>query len=124
MEVTEHQLRLIANCIEDCHRFMAGEYELFHMTSLLEKRRELREGLKDLKPLITPAIPDCRDAYNWSGANCPNEDQRRFIAETYCIYREIIHMLTILNHPDSTSVYNSSTLTCDEGGPLPVIKKL
>ena len=121
IEVTEHQLRLISECVEDCHRFMAGQYELQNMTSRLDKYCELRDELEKLKPLITPEDPDPRSNYGWSGALCPNEHQRKFIAETYCIYREILHFLTLETH-NTESVYNTPTLTCPESGPLPIIK--
>lgn len=121
IEVTEHQLHLISQCVEDCHRFMAGDYELNHMTSRLDRGRELLNELRNLKPLITPSLPDPRSCYDWSGATCPNKHQRKFIAETYCIYREILHFLTLETH-NHESVYASSTLTCSESGPLPIIK--
>lgn len=54
IEVTEHQLRLMAQCIEDCHRF-----------------------------------------YGWNGGSCPNDNQRKLLAETYYLYREIYHQLNI-----------------------------
>lgn len=123
IEVTEHQLHLISECVEDCHRFMTGQYELSHMTSRLDRGRELRNELRNLKPLITPDTPDPRSSYNWSGSYCPNEHQRKFIAETYCIYREILHFLALESH-NYESVYASPTLTCTEGGSLPIIKQV
>ena len=36
IELTEHQLRLIANCVEDCHRFIAGQMELNNSTACLK----------------------------------------------------------------------------------------
>lgn len=71
IEVTEHQLRLMAQCIEDCHRFIGGQMEL------------------------------------------------RFLAETYYLYREIYHRLTLeaSKHKDMCwNVYLGETLTCDESG--------
>lgn len=118
--VTEDQLRLIAECVEDCHRFMAGRYGLDNMTSRLEQGMELQCRLKELKPLITPELPDPRSIYGWNGGNCHNERQRKFIAQTYAIYREIYHRLTIENK--IIDPYFTSTLTCEEGGQLPEIE--
>lgn len=121
IEVTESQLRLIANCVEDIHRFLGGQTELFNTCVCLEHYIELREKLNDLKPLVTPALP-LRSYYGWNGGACPNRAQRICMAKTYAIYREIYHQLNIINNIDN--VYTSPTLTCDEGGELPKIKKL
>lgn len=121
IEVTKSQLRLIANCVEDCHRFMAGQTELQKTTAALKNNKEVQAALHKLKPLITPALTHGED-YPWSGGNCPNEAQRKFIAQTYCVYREIVHILTVDDGIDNT--YSSPTLTCEEGGGLPIIKKV
>lgn len=31
--LTEKQLRLVSRCVEDCHRFAAGQTELWNTTS-------------------------------------------------------------------------------------------
>ena len=118
IELTEHQLRLIANCVEDCHRFIAGQMELSNSTASLKHPRDLWEKLNKLKPLVTPLLG--RGAsYGWSGGSCPNEDQRKFLAETYYLYREIYHQLTLESAKQqdmSWNVYLGETLTCDESG--------
>lgn len=121
LTVTERQLNLIAECVEDCHRFMAGQYELHNMTSRLDAFHEIQDTLKDTKPLVTPHI-SIGASYGWNGGSCPNEYQRKFIAETYPIYREIYHFLTIERGLDNT--YSSETLTCEEGGKPIQIKAL
>ena len=118
IELTEHQLRLISNCVEDCHRFIGGQMELSNSTDCLEHHRELREELGKLQKLVTPLLG--RGAsYGWNGGSCPNEDQRKFLAETYYLYREIYHQLTLeaAKHKDMCwNVYLGETLTCDESG--------
>ena len=118
IELTEHQLRLIANCVEDCHRFIGGQMELSNSTSCLKHYRELSEELGKLQPLVTPRLG--RGAsYGWSGGSCPNENQRKFLAETYYLYREIYHQLTLedAKHQDmSWNVYSCETLTCNDSG--------
>ena len=118
IELTEHQLMLIAKCVEDCHRFIGGQMELSNSTSCLTHHLELSEELGKLQPLVTPRLG--RGAsYGWSGGSCPNEDQRKFLAETYYLYREIYHQLTLDEAKDKGmcwNVYLYETLTCKESG--------
>ena len=49
----------------------------------------------------------------------PDKNQRKFIAETYYLYREIYHQLTLeaAKHEDMWwNVYLGETLTCNESG--------
>lgn len=118
IELTEHQLRLIANCVEDCHRFIGGQTELSNSTACLKHYRELSEKLRTLQPFVTPLLG--RGAsYGWNGGSCPDKSQRKFLAETYYLYREIYHQLTLetAKHKDmSWNVYLGETLTCNESG--------
>ena len=118
IELTERQLNLIANCVEDCHRFIGGQMELSNSTVCLEHYSELSDELRKLQQLVTPRLG--RGAYyGWNGGSCPNEDQRKFIAETYYLYREIYHQLTLeaAKHKDmGWNVYLGETLTCNESG--------
>ena len=118
IELTEHQLRLIANCVEDCHRFIGGQMELSNSTACLTHHLELSEELGKLQQFVTPQLG--RGAsYGWNGGSCPNKYQRKFLAETYYLYREIYHQMTIedAKHKDmGWNVYLGETLTCDESG--------
>lgn len=126
LTVTESQLRLIADCVEDLSRFMAGQMELWNATSRLDNFVELKEQLNDLQSLVTPDLP--RNAsYGWNGGGCPNKHQEEFIAKTYAIYREIRHRLRVLNkdpNDENYNVYDSPTLICELGGELPKIEKV
>ena len=126
LTVTKSQLRLIADCVEDMSRFMAGQMEVWNATSRLDNFVELRERLNDLHSLVTPDLP--RNAsYGWNGGECPNKNQEEFIAKTYAIYREIRHRLRALTKdPDDENynVYDSPSLTCALGGELPKIEKV
>ena len=118
IEVTEHQLRLMAQCIEDCHRFIGGQMELSNSTSCLTHHLELSEELDKLQPLVTPML-EHNAAYGWDGGSCPDKHQRKFIAETYYLYREIYHQLTLeaAKYKDmGWNVYLGETLTCSESG--------
>ena len=118
IELTEHQLRLMAQCVEDCHRFIAGQTELNNSTACLEHYNALSEELGKLQPLVTPLL-ERNAAYGWSGGSCPDKNQRKFIAETYYLYREIYHQLILdmsKNKNMYCNVYLDETLTCDESG--------
>ena len=109
----------MAQCIEDCHRFIAGQTELINSTACLIKHyRELSEELVKLQPLVTPLLGR-GESYGWDGGYCPYDYQRKFIAETYYLYREIYHKMTVedAKHNDiGWNVYLGETLTCDESG--------
>ena len=118
IELNEHQLRLIANCVEDCHRFIGGQMELSNSTACLKHYRELGQELCKLQQFVAPLLG--RGAsYGWNGGSCPDKNQRKFIAETYYLYREIYHQLTLeaAKHKDMWwNVYLGETLTCNESG--------
>ena len=118
IELTEHQLLLMAQCIEDCHRFIGGQMELSNSTACLTHHLELSEELGKLQQFVTPQLG--RGAsYGWNGGSCPNKYQRKFLAETYYLYREIYHQMTIedAKHKDICwNVYLDDTLTCNESG--------
>ena len=121
IECTEEQLRLISQCVEDCHRFAAGQMEMANTTSMVKDMHELHDRLNELQPLMTPELGK-GSSYSWHGELCPNEYQRKFIAKTYGIYREILHFF----HKDAGdwNVYASPTLTCEESVPLIKIEEI
>ena len=118
IELTEHQLLLMAQCVEDCHRFIGGQMELSNSTACLTHHLDLSKELDKLQPLVTPNLG--RGAsYGWNGGSCPNYNQRRFLAETYYLYREIYHKITldVAKYVDMNwNVYLGDTLTCNESG--------
>ena len=118
IELTEHQLRLMAQCVEDCHRFIGGQMELSNSTACLTHHLDLSKELDKLQPFVTPELG--RGAsYGWNGGSCPNDHQRKFIAETYYLYREIYHQVTLDKAKDKDmdwNVYLGETLTCNESG--------
>lgn len=118
IELTEHQLMLMAQCVEDCHRFIAGQMELDNSTSILKSYCELKDKLRELQPLVTPLLEQ-NASYGWSGGGCPDDNQRRFIAETYYLYREIYHKITVERNKTKDlgfNVYLGETLRCGESG--------
>ena len=119
--VSESQLRMIANCVEDCCRFMAGQTELQNCTSILDLQCEVQDELKKIQLFVTPHI-GLGSYYKWSGDNCPNEHQRQFIAGSYYLYREIRHFDAVNRGVDN--VYRSPTLTCEDSGEPIVIEEI
>ncbi len=116
--LTEEQMLLISHCIEDIHRFLGGDTELSYTISALDNWKELRDNLKDLHPLVTPEL-DWSSNYDWAGNGCPNENQRKLIAQTYYLYREMLHQYNLANNIHN--VYSSPTLRCkDSGEPIKI----
>ena len=92
--------------------------ELSNSPACLKHYRELSEELNKLQPLVTPELGRGA-AYSWDGGSCHDDNQRKFIAETYYLYREIYHQLTLetAKHKDmGWNVYLGETLTCSESG--------
>ena len=73
VEVNEHQLRLIAQCVEDLSRFYSGQMGLSNTANILDTKQKaiLQDKLDELKPLITPDLP-YNGYYGWSAIDCPN----------------------------------------------------
>ena len=111
--LNEEQLMLVSSCVEDIHRFLCGDTELRNATSVLEKRNEARHRLDDIKPLVTPGLYPGQ-SYDWAGNGCHDEAQRRMIAQTYYLYREMLHKYMLANN--YKNVYSSPTLTCEDSG--------
>lgn len=119
--VSESQLWMIADCVEDCSRFMAGQTELYNCTSMLDDMHETHEALKNSYPYVVPALAfkHGRGAYYpWNGGGCPNKHQRKFIAASYYLYREIRHFDAIRRNVDN--VYRGTTLRCADSG-MPIL---
>lgn len=119
--VNEHQLRLIADCLEDISRFMSGQMELWHATSNLDTYRQLADKLEELKPLVTPNLEQ-NASYGWTGGDCPNERQKKLIAETYYLYRTMLYH--IHKNDDNWNVYTSPALRCEDSGEEIEIKEI
>lgn len=119
IELTEHQLLLMAQCVEDCHRFMAGQMEMSNSTSVLEHPYELWDKICELQPLVTPEISK-GVSYDWAGNHCPNMGQKKFIAETYYLYRRIYEATTKERAKTEFfplgNVYLYETLRCKDSG--------
>lgn len=109
IELSEQQMRLIADCLEDVARFASGQCKMrYTMGEMLrglsfdtkmKRRDEAEELLKQVKRVLLPDYPDnASKGYNGS----------EFIGNTYQIYRTILHQLAKDN--DWNNVYSSSAL--------------
>ena len=119
--LNEHQLRLIADCIEDCSRFLAGQTEMWNTISQLKDFPICRDKLEGLHFFVTPNL-ERGASYGWSGGDCPVEWQRKRIAETYYLYRTMLYAL----HKDDKewNVYTSPALRCDDSGEVIKIEEV
>lgn len=118
--LTEEQLKLIAECVEDCHRFASGQTDMANMLKrigLLKHREALRLVNKGF---ITPFLKDGEyipfDGSRLDGAH------KEYVAKTYPLYREIYHRLAQIHGDDS--VYSSETLLCENSGRLIEVEKV
>ena len=117
--LSERQLHLIIACVEDIHRFISGQVELNNSTAVLDNSFDVREYLKGVYPFVVPDLfrkHGKNASYGWNGSSCTNNLQKKFIAETYYIYRELRHLLTIRENAHDWDVYQSETLTCENSG--------
>lgn len=126
LTVSEGQLRMIADCVEDMSRLMAGQTDMWNTLSRLDKYYEIRERLEELKPLVTPGL-ERNASYGWDGGGCPERRQAEYIARGYALYREILHRMRVLRRGKDSGkgeycVYDSPTLRCELGGELPVVE--
>lgn len=118
IELSEQQMRLIADCLEDVSRFASGQWEMRHtieemlrglpFDEKMKRRGEVEELLKKAKRVLLPEFSDnASKGYNGS----------EYIGNTYQIYRTILHQLAKDN--DWNNVYSSSAL---QSGNLGTIK--
>jgi hypothetical protein len=118
IELSEEQMRLVAQCIEDVSRFAAGQWELqntieamvkgFPFTDQIQRRDDAEEHLRRAKQILIPQFAD-NQSYGYNSTE--------FIGNTYQIYRTIWHQLAKDN--DWDNVYSSPALA---SGTLGTIK--
>lgn len=119
IELSENQMRLIANCLDDVSRFASGQWEMRHIIEemlrglpfdeQMKRRSEVEELLKQSKRVLLPELPDnASKGYNGS----------EFIGNTYQIYRTILHQLAKDN--DWNNVYSSSPLPSGNMGSVKI----
>ncbi len=121
--LTRKQMLQFANCVEDCVRFLAGQCELDFTTGGLDNQLEIQAKLRELHDLVATNLPgQPYSSYGWTGGSCPNEHQRKKIAQLYPLYREIRHFLAVDEGQDN--VYTDSTPICEDQDPFIKIEKV
>lgn len=109
IELSEQQMSLIAQCLEDVSRFASGQCEMrFTIEEMLrglpfdekmKRRNEVEVLLKQVKRVLLPDYPDNASK---------GYDESEFIGNTYQIYRTILYQLAKDNNWDN--VYSSPAL--------------
>jgi hypothetical protein len=118
IELSEEQMRLIADCMDDVSRFASGQWQLrttlnemlqgLPFEEWIERRNEAEELLKQAKRVLLPDFADNQSfGYN----------STEFIGNCYQITRTILYQLAKDN--DWDNVYSSPALA---SGTLGTIK--
>jgi len=121
IELTEEQMRLVSNCLEDVSRFAAGQWEMrFLIEEMLtgldfyeamERRKEAEDLLNKAKKVLIPELSD-NQSKSYNGTE--------FIGNTYQIYRTILHQLAM--DYDWNNVYSSPALNSGTMGTVKIEK--
>ena len=119
IELSEQQMRLIADCLEDVSRFASGQWEMKYtiqemlkglpFDEYIQKRNEVEELLKQAKRVLLPDLPD-NGSKGYNGS--------LFIGNTYQIYRTILYQLAKDN--EWNNVYSSSALPSGNLGTIEI----
>ncbi len=120
-------MRLIAEGMEDYHRFLSGECRMMNATQYVKPAQDmhnLRENLEMVAHMRMSHNIPYGSSYDWTGTHCPNEHQRKAIAMSYMIYREIRHHFAMQRPNGDWDTYQNATLTCEEQGPLIKIEEV
>lgn len=120
-------MRLVAEGMEDYHRFLAGECRMMNATQYVKPSQDmhnLRENLEMVAHIRMAPNEPYGSSYDWAGNHCLNEHQRKAIAMSYMIYREILHIFAMQHPNDVWNTYQNATLTCEEQGPLIKIEEV
>ncbi len=120
--LSEEQLSLIAQCLEDVCRFAAGQWEMQNTIAnmvkdlpdhdeQMQRRDDAEMYLKLAKRILLPDLADNAS----KSYNCTD-----FIGDTYQIYRTILH--TFAKEKDWQNVYSSPALPSGTMGTIKIEK--
>ena len=113
---TEEKLRLMADCVEDCSRLLAGQTDMSNTLMPLENFCEIRDIMEErVRPLIVPDLPYRGSSYGWNGGHSV-EWQRKTIAQGYATYKSLLAGLA--REYNLNNVHSGTPLTCELGGEL------
>lgn len=122
IELSEKQMILVANCLEDISRFSSGQWSLertveemlsgLPFETQMERRDKVDELLKQTRNVLFPNLPEnASTGYNGS----------EFTGNVYQIYRTILHRLAIDN--GWNNVYSSPALPSGSLGTITITLK-
>lgn len=122
--LTEKQLCVMIEALEDWHRFVCGQCTMYNATSYLPTKQmcEAQEILqRQVERAMFPELP-VNASYSWNGGHKDNPSMSEVAAITYMLYRGLRHQLGNIKGTNS-GVYNSETLTDDQQGRMITLKK-
>ena len=121
IELTEEQMRLVSNCLEDVSRFAGGQWEMrflieemlrgLEFNEAMQRRKKAEDFLNKAKKVLLPDLLD-NQSKSYNGTE--------FIGNVYQIYRSILHQLAIDNNWDN--VYSSPALKSGTMGTVKIQK--
>lgn len=121
IELSENQVRLIAQCLEDVSRFASGQCEMQNLISKtvenlphneqIETTQDVENLLNKVKNILLP---------NTLNNNSLGYNNSEFIGNTYQIYRTMLHKLAINNNWNN--VYSSIALPSGNLETIKIIK--
>lgn len=119
IELSEDQMMLIADCLEDVSRFASGQWEMRYtvenmlkglpFNEFIERRNNAELKLKLAKTILIPELAD-NASYGYNATD--------FIGNTYQIYRTILYRLA--NDNDLKNVYSSPSLPSGNMGTIKI----
>jgi hypothetical protein len=122
IELSEEQMRLISDCMDDVSRFAAGQWQLrstieemlrgLPFEEQMKRRDEAEELLRQAKRVLLPDFADNQSfGYN----------STEFIGNTYQITRTILYQLAKDN--DWDNVYSSPALASGTLGTIKIVQQ-
>ena len=121
IELSEEQMMLVANALEDISRFASGQTELNHTINnmfkdingneFFERKNEAESLLKQVKKVLLPELQE-NESKGYNGTE--------FIGNLYQIYRTILYQLAIDNNWNN--VYSSPPLPSGNLGNIKITK--
>lgn len=119
IELSEEQMSLVAQCLEDVSRFASGQWEMQNTIEAMVKhldfdiqikrRDEAKMLLKQAKRVLLPELAD-NSSKGYNGSD--------FIGNTYQMYRTILHQFAKDKNRDN--VYSSPALPSGNLGTIKI----
>ena len=121
IELSEDQMRLIIDCLDDVGRFASGQWQLRNtieemvrglpFDEQIKRRNEAEDLLKQAKRILLPTFAD-NQSFGYDGTE--------FIGNTYQISRTMLYQLAMDHNWDN--VYSSPALPSGTMGTIKITK--